>query len=151
MALVVFKKKQAACQRRSHKRRWFDCWVWRIPWGEPWHPLQYSLLENLHSGAWQATVHWGCTESVRHDWDNLACTVKQRTQKACLRLSWFPVVRNPLASGGDPGSVADWGRFHMLGSSKARGPQLPRLLSTTRETTAVRSPALQPETAVCHS
>ena len=50
--------KESTCQCRRHKRRGFDPWVWKTPWGGHGSPLQYSCLENpLDRGAWRATVH----------------------------------------------------------------------------------------------
>ena len=30
--------KVPTCQCRIHKRRWFDPWVWKIPWRRAWQP-----------------------------------------------------------------------------------------------------------------
>ena len=54
------KPKEPACQCRRHKRRRFNPWVRKIPWGRKWHgdPLQYSCLENpMGRRAWRVTVH----------------------------------------------------------------------------------------------
>ena len=121
MALVV--KKKTACQCRTHKRRGFDCWVWKIPWRKPWQPTPVFFPgESVDSGL-AGYSPWGCTEldtteTTEHAlWD-------RECRKHTLGFPGSPVVKNPPANGGDPGSVTGWGRFHMLGSSKARGPQL---------------------------
>ena len=50
--------KELTCQCRTHKRRWFDPWVGKIPWRRAWQPILVFCLENpLNRGAWQAIVH----------------------------------------------------------------------------------------------
>ena len=64
--------KEPTCQCRRHKRHWFDPWVGKIPWRRNGNPLQCSCLENpMERGAWRATVHV-VTNSLGHDWSNLA-------------------------------------------------------------------------------
>ena len=58
------KKEKTACQRRSHKRRGFDFWLWKIPRRKPWQPTPVILPgESVDSGAWQATAHGVAQES----------------------------------------------------------------------------------------
>ena len=52
---------------RSCRRRGFNSWLGKIPWGGNGSPLQYSCLENpMDRGAWQATVHR--IGKSKHDW-----------------------------------------------------------------------------------
>ena len=45
--------KESACQCRRCRRRGFDLWVWRIPWGGKWQPTPVFL----DRGVWWAIVH----------------------------------------------------------------------------------------------
>ena len=40
--------KEPACQGERRKRRRFDPWVWKIPWGRAWQPTPVSLLGVSH-------------------------------------------------------------------------------------------------------
>ena len=40
--------KEPACQCRRHKRREFDPWVRKIPWGRAWHPTPVFLPGESH-------------------------------------------------------------------------------------------------------
>ena len=40
--------KERACQCRRHKRRWFDSWVGKIPWGRAWQSTLVFLPRESH-------------------------------------------------------------------------------------------------------
>ena len=44
-----------------------------------------------------------------------------------------PVVKNPLAKGGDTGSISGLGRSHILQATKARALYLPSLCSRAQD------------------
>ena len=45
------------------KEKWFNAWVWKIPWRRKC-PLQYSCLGNpMDRGSWRAAVHGVAKES----------------------------------------------------------------------------------------
>ena len=56
VALVV---KNWPANSGNIKRRGFNPWVRKIPWGGDGNPFQFSCLKNpMERGAWQATVQW---------------------------------------------------------------------------------------------
>ena len=67
-ALVV---KEPACQWRRHKRRRFNPWVGKTPWGGHGNLLQYSCLENPMVREEPGGLQSVGSQRVKHDWSNL--------------------------------------------------------------------------------
>ena len=71
VALVVKNLSASA----GNVRLGFDPWVRKIPWGSAWQPTSVCLLENpVDRGAWWLQSIG--SQTVRHDWSNLTCTIQ---------------------------------------------------------------------------
>jgi len=58
--------KDSTCQWRRHKRRGFDPWVRKIPWGREWQPTAVFLPGKSHGQrSLVGYSPWGCKESNR--------------------------------------------------------------------------------------
>ena len=50
--------KQSDCQCRSCRRRRFNPWIQKIPWGRKWQPAPAFFLRiSMDRGTWWATIH----------------------------------------------------------------------------------------------